>query len=147
MSGREWIAAPCSASDFELIKHYIRVYELDDHGLQQQEFLSVSTKNGLAGFGRVREGEGYSEICSLGILSAERRQGLGHFLCRHLIRKARQPVYLVCIIPSFFVPLGFEICNDYPPGIASKLAYCRQELPVSDPYVAMRLICKEDQTC
>lgn len=129
---------PCSAHNFELVKQNIKKFELDDRNLLQEEFLTMTRFNKLIGFGRVREFEGFSEMCSTGIIEEERNKGLGARLLNALEKKAKQQVYLVCIIPDYFKRLGFEVCRDYPDGMQEKLNYCTTGLPVKEKYVVMR---------
>lgn len=130
----------CSAEDFELIKKYIAEFELDDRELQQNEFVTIHDQGLLLGFGRVREYEELSEMCSLGVILNERSKGLGKLLTQALIDKVNKPLYLVCIIPSFFEPFGFEICKNFPPEMQDKLDYCNSSLHVEEEYVVMRKV-------
>ncbi len=127
----------CSPELFEAVKKHIRELELDDRQMIQEQFLIATVNNRLAGFGRVREFNGFSEMCSLGVLPGQRLQGLGITLVQHLIKKATQPIYMVCIIPSFFERLGFRICDHYPEEMQQKLDYCTNSLAVPEPYVVM----------
>lgn len=131
--------SPCTAFHFELAKKYIAEFELDDRHLIREQFITVNTGSSLLGFGRIREQAGFSELCSLGILPGQRSKGHGQALGLKLIELAQQPLYLACIIPSFFEKLGFAICKDYPLGMREKLDYCRQSLPVPEDYIVMRL--------
>lgn len=127
----------CSTSQFEQVKTLIQEYELDDRVLKQEEFLVINSSEGLLGFGRVRELEGFSEMCSLGILTHKRSKGLGKMLTEAIIQKAKQPIYLVCIIPEYFSEFGFKLCSQYPAQMQDKLNYCTESLVVPEPYVVM----------
>lgn len=129
---------PCTSTTFETVKEYIARFELDDRLLEPKQFLTLLNGNELLGFGRVRNYNGYSEICSLGIKEDVRSLGFGAALMRALINTVSGPTYLVCITPSYFEKLGFELCNSYPAGIADKLNYCTGSLPVTEKYVVMR---------
>jgi len=129
----------CSAEDFELVKKHIAEFELDDRKLQQKEFVTLSDKSGLVGFGRVREFEEFSEMCSLGILKNKRSKGIGRLVSQAMIRKADKTIYLVCIIPSYFESMGFSICKNFPPEMQDKLNYCTDTLHVEEEYVVMRM--------
>lgn len=131
---------PCSIEDFELVKAYIQTFELDNRQLQAEEFLIAYYQEHLVGFGRIRNYSDCSELCSLGVIEPERMKGIGSQLCQALIKKARHPLYLVCIIPDFFTSLGFDITNHYPEPLKNKLNYCTQDLPVEETYVVMKLI-------
>jgi N-acetylglutamate synthase-like GNAT family acetyltransferase len=128
----------CNNKDFELVKKLIQEFELDDRQLRQDEFLVMTKNNELIGFGRVREHEGLSEMCSTGITPPFRNKGYGVRLLKALEQKAKQPVYLVCVIPLYFEKLGFEICHHYPAQMEDKLNYCINGLPVNETYVVMK---------
>lgn len=133
-------AEVCSAVNFELVKKHIAEYELDDRQLKQSEFVTLSDHTGLLGFGRLREYEGFTEFCSLGILAGKRSKGFGKLLCEVLIEKAPTTIYIVCVIPAYFEPMGFEICSEYPKEILDKLNYCTDSLHVEESYVVMRKV-------
>ncbi len=127
-----------SAQQFNEIIRLIGQFELDDRELQSTQFLAAVSENALLGFGRIREYAACSELCSLGVVEPLRSKGIGSKLVQQLIRQAQQPLYLVCIIPGFFEPLGFKQALDYPPELAQKLDYCRESLSVPEEYVVMK---------
>ena len=129
----------CSPSQFEEVKKLIQTFELDNRELKASEFLIEQSGSELLGFGRIREYDGFSELCSLGVKEEQRAKGLGKKLCRALIAKSSQPLYLVCIIPEYFSSLGFSLCENYPSAIQNKLDYCTGSLPVEEKYVVMKL--------
>ena|SRR6218665_1879710 len=140
VSGQPYTIQPCNESDFATVKQYVDELELDNRAMQAQQFLTLQdAQNRLVGFGRVREYQGFSEMCSLGILPAQRSNGLAKEMTAQMIKKATQAIYLVCIIPGFFEEFGFRICTTYPPEIQEKLDYCIGSLAVPEPYVVMRL--------
>ena len=124
--------------DFENIKKYIQTFELDNRGLEMDQFLVAKQNHDIVGFGRIREYEGSCELCSLGVIEPERNRGIGKEITKHLIQKANQPLYLVCIIPDFFKPFGFKEVSDYPEELGNKLHYCTSELVVPETYVVMK---------
>ncbi len=128
----------CTEADFDLIRKYIAEYELDDRQLQKKEFVVAHANNNLLGFGRVREYEGFSEMCSLGILANQRHKGIGKLVFDAMLKKAKLPSYLVCIIPHYFEPFGYRICENYPPQMKEKMDYCTDSLVVPENYVVMR---------
>lgn len=131
-------AKDCTPEEFELVKKHIAEFELDDRQLQQKEFVTISDTSGLLGFGRVREYNGFSEMCSLGIIRSERSKGIGRLVSQAMIEKALNTIYLVCIIPAYFESMGFTICTDYPPEIQNKLNYCTDSLHADEEYVVMK---------
>ena len=127
-----------SSDDFDLIKKLIQQFELDDRDLHCNQFLVYKKNDELLGFGRIRKHNGCDEFCSLGVVESKRSTGIAKELILARLKIATQPVYLVCIIPEYFKPLGFEIVKDYPPEIANKLDYCTSELVVKEKYVVMK---------
>lgn len=127
-----------SVSDFELIKGFIKQFELDNRELKNDEFLVAKQNNELLGFGRVRQHNNCSELCSLGVIETERLKGIGKRLVKELTNKSPNNLYLVCIIPDFFKPLGFTVVNQYPQAMQQKLDYCTSELVVPETYVVMK---------
>jgi N-acetylglutamate synthase-like GNAT family acetyltransferase len=132
------LAKNCSELEFESVKKYIKEFELDDRMLKQREFLTISDESGLVGFGRLREYGAFWELCSLGVVKPKRAKGFGKKLSKALIEKTTQPIYLVCVIPSFFMKFGFSICTDFPEEIREKLNYCINQLSVEEQYVVMK---------
>ncbi len=125
-------------NDFLKIKMLIELFELDNRQLTKDQFLAASSQIGLIGFGRIKEYGSCSELCSLGVIEPQRYKGVGKQVVKALIEKAKSPLYLVCIIPEFFEPLGFTIVKKYPDELKDKLKYCTSELPVEETYVVMK---------
>lgn len=125
--------------EFEQIQNYISDFELDNRSLKQDEFIAAFRNNELVGFGRIRTYADCSELCSLGVVTIHRRKGIGKALVKALMKKAKAPLYLVCIIPDFFIPLNFIVVEkDIPESIKEKIRYCTSELTVPEKYVAMK---------
>lgn len=125
-------------SDFESIKKHIADFELDDRALEKEQFLVAKQVDRMVGFGRIREYNGCSELCSLGVIEPERNKGIGKEITKKLIQQARKELFLVCIIPDFFKPMGFAEVSSYPRELGDKLHYCTSELVVPETYVVMK---------
>ncbi|MBA3970565.1 MAG: GNAT family N-acetyltransferase [Bacteroidetes bacterium] len=125
--------------EFQNICHFISEFELDDRGLIREEFTVAIRDRELVGFVRLRNHADCIELCSLGVVTNHRRQGIGKAMVSHLIKESIGAIHLVCIIPEFFYPFGFAITGSYPNSIQNKLEYCISELVVPEPYVAMIL--------
>lgn len=125
------------AKDFDFIKEHIKLFDLDDRDLHVEQFILARLGTEILGFGRIRKHKGCDEFCSLGIVEKYRNSGIAELLITERIKLATQPIYLVCIIPQLFKPLGFEIVSTYPDEISDKLTYCTNELTVEEPYVVM----------
>ncbi len=127
--------------EFSLVKKYITEFRLDDRDLKQDEFLIVKdAKKNIIGFGRIREHKNCSELCSIGVIETMRLKGIGKILSKELIKNADEPLFLTCIIPKFFEPLGFQITKKYPQELKDKLNYCTDKLYVPEEYVVMKFI-------
>lgn len=129
-----------TVNDFDFIKEHVKKFDLDDREMFYQQFTIAKRNNKIIGFGRIRKHNGCDEFCSLGVLEEDRYDGVAKALINARIKIATQPIYLVCIIPEMFEPLGFKIVNEYPPEIQNKLDYCTSELVVPEPYVVMKKI-------
>jgi len=126
--------------EFEQICEYIHEFELDDCDLSPHQFIiALNGNDKLLGFGRLRNHPDCTELCSLGVVTQHRSQGIGKAIVSQLIKRAIGKLYLVCIIPEFFTPFGFTIVNHYPAPLLNKLNYCTHELVVPEIYVVMQL--------
>ena len=128
-----------TANEFLQIQNYIQQFELDGRNLKQEEFTAAFRENELVGFGRLRQHSDSIELCSLGVVTQHRRQGIGKAIVKELIKRAGGNIHLVCIIPGFFSPFGFKTAENFPPSIQNKIDYCISELIVPETYVAMML--------
>lgn len=135
---QEIIIRPANLGDFDLIKEYIQKFDLDNREMFYDQFTVAKRNDQLLGFGRIRKHNGCDEFCSLGVIESKRFNGIATALVQARIQIATQPIYLVCIIPEFFEPLGFHIVTEYPKEIQDKLDYCKSELAVEENYVVMK---------
>ncbi|MES2593115.1 MAG: GNAT family N-acetyltransferase [Bacteroidota bacterium] len=126
-------------NEFIDICEFIRQFELDNRDLKKDQFTVALRDNELVGFGRLREHTDCFELCSLGVVTSYRRKGIGKAVVIELLKKTTTDIFLVCIIPEFFQPLGFHIVKHYPASIQNKIGYCTEELVVPEMYVAMQL--------
>lgn len=132
------IFASPSDAEFKQVRQYIQAFELDDRELKKEEFCIASANGQLLGFGRLRRHADCTELCSLGVIESHRHHRIGTAVTQELIKRAKETIYLVCIIPDFFTPFGFHVVSDFPASIQQKLDYCRDSLPVPETYVAMK---------
>ena len=126
--------------EFNQICTFISEFELDNRDLKKEQFIIADGDGELLGFGRLREHDDCFELCSLGVVTPYRRQGIGKAIVSRLIENSSINIYLVCIIPDFFIPFGFQIVSEYPDSIQNKMEYCANELIVQEKYVAMKII-------
>ena len=70
--------------EFQQICGYISEFELDNRDLQKEQFI-VAMRNGeLVGFGRLRQHDDCIELCSLGVVTPHRKQGIGRAIVKEL---------------------------------------------------------------
>ena len=125
--------------EFKQIGSFITEFELDNRDLKIEQFIVALRDSQLIGFGRLREHIDCLELCSLGVVKSYRRQGIGKAIVTKLIENFSKNIYLVCIIPDFFIPFGFQKAETFPISIQNKIEYCTSELVVPETYVAMLL--------
>jgi N-acetylglutamate synthase-like GNAT family acetyltransferase len=130
---------PATHQDLQQIRNFVAEYRLDDEQLDYHQFLVARDDENVIGFGRIREYEDCSELCSLGVFEPERNKGVGTALTAALKNKARNRLFLVCIIPEFFEKHGFKITEDFPQPLRNKLYRCETSLSVPEKYVVMEL--------
>lgn len=128
-------------SEFQQISFFIKEFQLDNRDLQEHQFTAAFIEDNLVGFGRVREHKDCSEICSLGTLVEFRKRGICKMIVQHLIKINQTNLFLVCIIPDYFKPFGFEIVDEYPEVIRDKKKYCTVELVVPENYFVLKKTC------
>jgi N-acetylglutamate synthase-like GNAT family acetyltransferase len=123
----------------------IEEFWIDGTAFQTGQFLIAEREGIRVGIGRIREHGNCSELCTLGVEEGARRKGVATLLIKALTQKATLPdsLYLVCIIPSLFEPLGYKIVSEYPDAIAEKLKRCETEMSVPEKYVVMKYIGKK----
>jgi N-acetylglutamate synthase-like GNAT family acetyltransferase len=127
-----------SEEEMKQIRIFIHAMELDDRNLEASQFTAAYNKGKLIGFGRLRDFGNCTELCSLGVIDPYRNKGVGKALVKALVDRSRNDLYLVCIIADYFIPLGFQVTEEYPGPITGKLNYCREALHVPETYVVMK---------
>lgn len=125
--------------EFKQICLFITEFELDNRNLKRDQFIVALHDSELVGFGRLQEHTDCIELCSLGVVTSHRRQGIGKAIVTKLVERFSKNIYLVCIIPDFFIPFGFQEVKTFPISIQNKIEYCTSELIVPEAYVAMLL--------
>lgn len=130
-----------SDRDFKLITHYVEKFELDGRDMNAAQFMVAKQQQHLLGFGRIRKHPDCDEYCTLGILEEHRSKGIGQLITKGIVAVATQPLFLVCIIPSYFEPFGFKMISEgIPEPVRAKLAYCTSSLSVPEEYVVMKYL-------
>ncbi|MGE0569329.1 MAG: GNAT family N-acetyltransferase [Bacteroidia bacterium] len=130
------------AAEKEDLSHLIDLLnqlELDSRNILLHEFILAKKQNQIIGFIRLKKHSECYELCSLGVVEPERYKYVATKLVNALLKKNKQPLYLVCIIPEFFKRFNFNIVTKFPQEMNDKLEYCINSLPVEEQYVAMKL--------
>ncbi len=125
-------------SEFDLVKDYVDDFWLDDSNMQIQQFRVLFYKGEITAFGRLRMEGNDTELCTLGVVEKMRGKGFGKAMVKALIEEAKTDVYAVCVIPDFFLKLGFVKVTEYPPLIKRKVDVCTTYYHVGVPYEVMK---------
>ena len=128
-----------TANEMPVIAGYVKEFVLDDEGMREQQFIISKNNDQVVGFGRLKNHNYFSELCTLGVVTEYRGKGIGKTLVNELIKKAAgKHIYVVCIIPTYFQKFGFEISEQYPDIIKKKYALCTQLFVVEEEYCVMK---------
>jgi N-acetylglutamate synthase-like GNAT family acetyltransferase len=124
--------------EFEEIKKLVGEFWLDNRNMLKKQFRIVLYKGKLAGFGRIRENDDATELCSLGVIKELRLKGLGKAMVKALVATVKTEIYLVTVIPEFFSKAGFKETKKYPESIKRKERLCTTEYHVGEEYKVMK---------
>ena len=124
--------------EFEQVKQLIEDFWLDNEDMKPEQFKVLLDSGKLIAFGRLREHNEATELCTLGVAKDYRCKGYGKEMVKHLINWTKRDVYVVTVIPEFFSKLGFSFIGKYPLPIQKKLENCSANYDVGVPYRAMK---------
>ena len=96
--------------DARTIRQMVRDEWLNPFGLNWQNFWVIENEYTAIACGQLRPRDDIKELSSLAVISKYRKQGIGTYLVRHIIRQTDKKVYLSCgsNLESFYDRLGFE---------------------------------------
>ena len=96
--------------DARTIRQMVRDEWLNPFGLNWQNFWVIEKEHTAIACGQLRPRGDIKELSSLAVLSEYRKQGIGTYLVRHIIRQTDAKVYLSCgsSLKSFYSQLGFK---------------------------------------
>jgi len=123
--------------DWGIIKDLIKEYRLDDNNLSIDQFIIVKNEQTLLGFGRLKKHLDCDEVSSLGVLPQNRNKGVGKIIIEELVKQAAKNIYIVTIIPDYFVKLGFEKTCQFPASMMTKQNDCKDVCGCDSPTVMM----------
>lgn len=101
---------PAQAQDIWRIRKLVLSAKLDPTQLRWSQFWVIECEGKVVACGQLRQFAATQELGSVVVARPWRRQGLGSFLVRHLIRQSTQPLYLECLgdrLAQFYSQLGF----------------------------------------
>jgi N-acetylglutamate synthase-like GNAT family acetyltransferase len=125
-------------SEFEQIKQLADELWLDNTGMQRGQFQTFSDNGKVIAFGRLREHNDATELCTMGVAKEFQKKAFGKKMVKHLQSIAKHDIYLVTVIPDFFAKLGFNKVEQYPDSIKKKIDLCATDYHVDDPYFVMK---------
>ncbi|MCX8079808.1 MAG: GNAT family N-acetyltransferase [Bacteroidia bacterium] len=131
-----------NADEMPEILKILSICELDARDCKPENFLLAKIGENIVGCIRHKiHPDGVAEICSLGVLPEFRNRGIAKCLfnekLNELLEQGIKEIYLITIDEKFFLPFGFEIKYKLPYFIEQKLNWCKEHLPVVQPYFAM----------
>jgi len=107
----KYFLRPATGADFPAIKALIRQVHINPLGLDWHRFTVAVSGGEMIGCGQLKPVPGeLTELASLAVLPAHRRQGVAHTLIEHLLNDAPRPVYLTCRsgLGGFYEKFGFH---------------------------------------
>ncbi|MFI5222600.1 MAG: GNAT family N-acetyltransferase [Bacteroidia bacterium] len=122
---KNWKITDTTKKDWNEIKFQLKEHHLDDSEISIAQFVVCKEENKILGFGRIKKQNGFDEFCSLCVLEEHRNKGIGKALIEARIKKSTQPIYIVTIIPKYFLPFGFEEVLNYPEPLEQKKNNCK----------------------
>lgn len=120
--------------EFEEVKKMVQEFWLDNDAMQPEQFRILTDGNQLVAFGRLRENEDATELCTMGVARQFQKKGFGEKMVNTLLGEAKRDVYLVTVIPDFFKKLGFEFAEEYPGSIRKKAEICSNQYHTGEKY-------------
>ena len=125
--------------EFTHIQQLVEEFWLDNADMQIQQFRILSENGTLIAFGRLREHTDATELCTLGVAKEFQGKGYGEKMVKELINGAKRDVFLVTVIPGFFLKCGFEFVENYPESLQKKVEMCSTHYHVGETYRVMKL--------
>jgi N-acetylglutamate synthase-like GNAT family acetyltransferase len=138
MRETEIIIKQPDAKEFEQIKQHVKDLWLDDDSLKPEQFSVIADKGKVIAFGRLREHNDSTELCTLGVVKGSQRKGYGTKIVRHLLAQANRDVFLVTVLPGFFAKLDFDFADKYPDSLQKKVEMCGSHYHVGETYKVMK---------
>jgi len=124
--------------ELEQVKELVKKFWLDNADMRPEQFSVLSDNGKVIAFGRLREHEDATELCTMGVSKDYQKNGYGEKMVKHLQSIAKRDIYLVTVIPDFFTKVGFKIVPTYPVSIRKKVDRCSSDFHVGETYNVMK---------
>lgn len=124
--------------EFERIEQLVKDFWLDNADMLPEQFRVLSNNGKVVAFGRLREHEDATELCTMGVSKDFQKKGFGEKMVKHLQSIAVRDIYLVTVIPDFFAKIGFKMVETYPASIRKKVDRCSSDFHVGETYNVMK---------
>ncbi|HET7819062.1 MAG TPA: GNAT family N-acetyltransferase [Bacteroidia bacterium] len=118
---------PATAQDMPIIEKFAKKFDLDCENLHYEEFIKAQKagEDQLIGFGRLRRYPNCTELATLGVLSNERKKGVGLAVVTKLVEIGPKEIFVTSVIPDFFKKVGFIQVKEYPTVLQKKINFCK----------------------
>ena len=109
-----------SISEFELVKSLAKKMALDGTNMDRTQFIIRVVSDEIVGFVRIKDHGIIKELATLGVPRKHRKLGMGKSLI-HYTQTLAPSLYLVTVIPEYFMKLGFNRVLTVPSELKAKL--------------------------
>lgn len=116
---------PAIETDLHEIVFLAKSLDLDLEDVLWQQFIVAKKEESIIGFGRLRNYSQCTEVATVGVIQEERNKGIGTTIVKELIRLGPAEIYITCVIPKFFIRLGFQTVKEYPFILQKKVDFCK----------------------
>ncbi|MGB0806997.1 MAG: GNAT family N-acetyltransferase [Salibacteraceae bacterium] len=96
-----------------------RYMALDLSNCQRHQFVVALSGGKIIGFLRTRQKKDITELATMGVVKAFRKQGVGKQLLKHVMQRNKQ-LHLVTCTPNYFEALGFSSVHKIPQPLIAK---------------------------
>ena len=124
--------------EYEEVKLMVEDFWLDNADMKREQFRIISENRKVIAFARIKEYEDATELGTLGVAKEYRGMGYGSKMVLHLLKQAKDDVYIVTTMFRFNANLGFVLVENYPDSISKKVNTCAKDYHVDEPYFVMK---------
>lgn len=114
-------AQPNDMSDL-LLK--AKALDLDCEEMDVSDFTVAKKGDEIIGFGRLKRYDVCLEASTIGVVKEEQGKGIGSMIVKELLKRSKEDLYLICVIPGFFERFGFAEVDTFPDVLLKKCEFC-----------------------